>query len=561
MTEVWKEIERPASHRDFEVFDCFEFEFHTCGVRSFAPEQFARDVDHLRTRLTDPSNPEYLLHGINEDVPVDGIPLYLNTVWDQIQGEKDLNLPSQKEMIANLRCNELRVQALEFFNGEISELRQNASKSLLENYSEVCEEQIAKAMDFYDKDAQRYNQTVYQQIREDLHEALVNELREIFKAQMKCLSKECNQRFKVQFLDKINKVTPTENFNMLANQYIMEIMSFFERTATNMILGNSEWDFTYVQNDLDLEIKDCLEKQKENQLKLLDEKINNDFRKIGHRVTMVLNDAMDDNFWVDINAQQAEGMRALEDYLRKILKGLDFDEGDTNQFLEDTREKCYDSIKERVTKHALGLDEYLTKKFTKWFKYDQKGVPRDWKTFENIEELYNASKDRTMIFVYCFQQFKILKNWTVYDPNFEDFSFEDLITEDQIDQLKKKFETNADLAYKEALEKKEFGKIVGGVPKWVWLLLIILGWNEIYYVGTTPVVFYPLTICICLVLGAFIMGKQDILLNAVRPIGNCLGIYSNYSGGNRGWDRLSGRFDPVAVPKPKEETKGKPKEE
>lgn len=92
----------------------------------------------------------------------------------------------------------------------------------------------------------------------------------------------------------------------------------------------------------------------------------------------------------------------MEEYLLNILKGLEFDEAETNKYLEDTQQKCYDSIKERVTKHALGLDEYLTKKFTKWFKYDEKGVPRDWKTMENIEELYNQCKDRTMVFVYCF---------------------------------------------------------------------------------------------------------------------------------------------------------------
>ena len=354
---------------------------------------------------------------------------------------------------------------------------------------------------------------------------LVDELRDMFYAQMKCLYKDCVQRFKVQLLDKINKVSPTENFNMLANQYMMEVMNYFERTANNAILPNSEWQFSEFQTDLDLDLKDKLEQQKQAQLKLLDEKINNDFRKIGHRVTTVLNDAMDDNFWVDINAQQAEGMKTLEEYLERILKGLDFDEADANQYLEDIRLKCYDSIKERVTKHALGLDEYLTKKFTKWYKYDEKGVPRDWKAMDDIEELYNKCKDRTMVFVYCFQQFKILANWKIYDPNFKDFSFEDLLTEEQIGQLKDKFLANADNAYKESLERKEFGKIAGGVPKWLWLLIVILGWNEIMYITTSPVVLYPLGTIIALGIGAFVMGKQDLIYTIMRQVGYALKIY------------------------------------
>ena len=91
--------------------------------------------------------------------------------------------------------------------------------------------------------------------------------------------------------------------------------------------------------------------------------------------------------------------------------------------------------------------------------------------------------------------------------------------------MKDKFLANADNSYKESLEKKEFGKIVGGVPKWVWLLLVILGWNEIMYVTTSPVVFYPLGTLLCLGLGAFVMGKQDLIYMVLRKIGYTLKIY------------------------------------
>jgi len=100
-----------------------------------------------------------------------------------------------------------------------------------------------------------------------------------------------------------------------------------------------------------------------------------------------------------------------------------------------------------------------------------------------------------------------------------------LLTDEQIGELKGKFLVNADHAYNEALEKKEFGKIVGGVPKWVWLLLVLLGWNELVYITTSPIVFYPLGTVLCLAIGAFIMGKQDIIYMIARKVGYAFKIY------------------------------------
>lgn len=45
---------------------------------------------------------------IEKNVLMENMPKYLKNLWDTIKSNKDLNLPAEKILIANLRCNEIR---------------------------------------------------------------------------------------------------------------------------------------------------------------------------------------------------------------------------------------------------------------------------------------------------------------------------------------------------------------------------------------------------------------------------------------------------------------------
>lgn len=43
---------------------------------------------------------------------MDGLALFIDKTWETIRMQKELNLPDQKILVANLRCNELKEEAL-----------------------------------------------------------------------------------------------------------------------------------------------------------------------------------------------------------------------------------------------------------------------------------------------------------------------------------------------------------------------------------------------------------------------------------------------------------------
>ena len=43
---------------------------------------------------------------------MDGMPVFVEQTWGVIRSQKELNLPGQREMVANYRCNELKDEAI-----------------------------------------------------------------------------------------------------------------------------------------------------------------------------------------------------------------------------------------------------------------------------------------------------------------------------------------------------------------------------------------------------------------------------------------------------------------
>jgi hypothetical protein len=81
---------------------------------------------------------------------------------------------------------------------------------------------------------------------------------------MKALYKASVARFKTSFLDKLNRVTPTDNFNMHAMAKTCEVMSFFLEVARSYIIEGCEWRYEDYQAELEGLLKEKLDAEREN---------------------------------------------------------------------------------------------------------------------------------------------------------------------------------------------------------------------------------------------------------------------------------------------------------
>lgn len=80
----------------------------------YQEEQFLEKAKELKGRFAvGATNSLFLNDSEQKNIPLDGLHVYIDKSWDSIKDQKELNLPDQREMVANYRCIELKEEALE----------------------------------------------------------------------------------------------------------------------------------------------------------------------------------------------------------------------------------------------------------------------------------------------------------------------------------------------------------------------------------------------------------------------------------------------------------------
>ncbi len=166
---IWKEIKKPEKYKDYTPDKFFEFEFVTLSHKFYFENKFDNEVAEMGKRLL-PSSNIFLFRHVSEEktVPLDGLAMYCRQIWGDIISNKDLNIPSQKEMLANYRCNEIKDLALIAAEMEIESFQMDSAGKILDNFRERCEKIRKKVLSEYDETARNYIKHVYEEIRRQL---------------------------------------------------------------------------------------------------------------------------------------------------------------------------------------------------------------------------------------------------------------------------------------------------------------------------------------------------------------------------------------------------------
>jgi hypothetical protein len=118
----------------------------------YQEEQFFDKCKALRARF-DENTPNSLFpkSEVGKTIPLDGLSIFIESTWEKIRTQKELNLPDQRIMVANLRCNELKEEGIELVDADIQKLKAESEKGLIEGFNHRCSEIIRIAVNHYDE--------------------------------------------------------------------------------------------------------------------------------------------------------------------------------------------------------------------------------------------------------------------------------------------------------------------------------------------------------------------------------------------------------------------------
>ncbi|KAJ7497744.1 RHD3/Sey1 [Mycena latifolia] len=532
LTRIWESLSKPTELQDRQLADYFDLAFTALPHKVLSADKFEAEVLNLRTRFVDKDAPDFLFKpAYHKRIPADGVAFYMEGIWEQVQTNKDLDLPTQQELLAQFRCDEISTVALaEFTEQAKSQRRPVEAGRVVDGLGAMMRTWRSDALARYDRDASRYHQGVYARKRTDLLAALDAALSPLFLGQLKNLHKTCLVAFKNELLDGLRG--EGYNFGDVVFAARGRCLGRFETAAKEVLVEGTDWVWEDERDALAGEIGDVADQCRRDETKKMVNHIERNFKKqISEPVDLALNKAAPD-MWDDIlrTFRQTLG-KAEAAYLTKATSFNCTDEENTNS-LAVLRRRAWQVLRAKVDEQmadAVVLGK-LRGHFEERFRYDETGVPRVWKPEDDIDGAFKRAKDETLDLIPLYSKIKPTDpalEYTLPDDalsipgDTEEFDFGATLvvfSETKSLELAQKFRREADAHYVEA--KRSTVASIAQIPYWMYGVLVVLGWNEAMAVLFNPLYFTFLLVALGFAYAVVQLGLVGPLFQITKTIGN-----------------------------------------
>ncbi|KAK6375870.1 Dynamin-like GTPase that mediates homotypic ER fusion [Exophiala oligosperma] len=558
MGRIWQSLSKPPGLEKSSIDDYFDFAFTALPHKLYQPEQFKSEVAKMATRFRDGHRdprrdallgefeggvflPEY-----HRRIPADGFAHYAEGIWDQIVHNKDLDLPTQQELLAQFRCDEIMREVMLLFDETITPFETQQADSARTGAAEVIpslgaamRQARAEAIKNFETEASRYHKGVYQRKRTELEGKTDARLKVLLSGQLSAAHKLGVQEFSDAVSGAVKagqKKGASYDFAEIVKEQTQVALKRFESIAKEAVIEGVSWSdykqaMVLYQKDLD---------------KVSGQLRRDEMRRLATRVERWVRSRLNDSIGLEFNSLGSgrSGSGAPEHGEKPTEKGI-WDRiwnlftatvQDAEKRFADRaasfdasaeevevgrwrlRRKSWAVLRSKIDEEMMegNLLLKLRENFEDKFRYDEAGVPRIWRPTDDIEGVYTRARESTLTLIPLLSRFRHsesgvpppLDRWVGPTPaaataaDEEDLtpiggvdeeegkSLEEettILNEAKRQDLTVRFKKAADGVYVEAKRSA-----IGGmtqVPLYFYGLLLALGWNEIVAVLRNPVYF------------------------------------------------------------------------
>ncbi|KAF2710942.1 root hair defective 3 GTP-binding protein [Pleomassaria siparia CBS 279.74] len=559
LSKLWSTISKPKGLENSQIEDYFDFAFVALPHKILQPDKFEEAVERLGSRfregyndpkrsgLIDEAELPILLPQYHRRIPADGFPAYAAGVWDQIVNNKDLDLPTQQELLAQFRCDEISREVLIAFDEKITPFEdlqaadiRMGTPSIIPDLGSVMNLARAAIIKNFETSASRYHKGVYLRKRAELESKVDTRLKALFQKQLSAAHKSGVQAFS----DGVSAAVKTGqkkgaayDFAHIVESEKTKALSKFEADAVAIAVEGAPWsshtqELILYQKDLDV-VSSRLRKDEMRRLATrverwvrsrLDESVGLEFNKLGTgrggsgAPEHGERPASEKDLWDRIWAIFTETVTGAEKRFTDRAQSFDASSEEVDVGLWRLRRKSWGVLHAKIEEEVMegNILLKLRENFEDKFRYDEQGVPRIWRPTDDIEGLYTRARESTVTLIPLLARFKLSKTsappplsaWIGEPPASVSAADEDDLApiggvdEDEGKSLEEemtvlsdtkqadlliRFKKTADGVYVEAKRSA-----IGGmtqVPLYFYGLLLALGWNEIVAVLRNPVYF------------------------------------------------------------------------
>ena len=508
MRQIWEEIPKPEAFKNKPCSQYFKFEFLTLAHKFYQEKKFNEDIEEIKKKLRREkddnktgNNPDSIFSLVNyeKNVPIDGFYKYTLDMWTSILNNKDLNIPGQKEMLAKFKCDEIKQMSLDSVEQKINDLDLSSSTQILKDFNDRANSILKEVLDNYDSLAKNYLPHIYQDVRNTLITELANKMYSSFSNQLKRLIPDYQKEFKRDFEKELKQ---NENFYEVSEKLKKKYSEKLDEELQKLRVFK-EWDTGKESEVIFDEIIDnqrniCLEDKKE---KLLENYINKIEETIINKFELIT-----ENFWVEFQQEifliVSQNLLAEKIKLEEIYK---IKEDEFITFADNCESELYGKIKTGFFNELRNFPNIQIDNFKKDFWYKD-GIPKVWNKLSISEIKYsydqNSNKYRNI--------FPLLKTLKVIEHplklidygkipreeiekfenekipeilNDQNINYEKLLDDNSLNNYINKYDDGIKEIYDEAIRRNQNIRSTH-IPLWAWILLIYVGYKDVWRLFT-----------------------------------------------------------------------------
>lgn len=535
---------------DSKIEHYFDLAFSALPHKILQPEKFVSECSKLGTRFRegqrdtrrDPLRVEEELdRGIflpeyHRRIPADGFSIYAENVWNQIVNNKDLDLPTQQELMAQFRCDEISREVLvgfdeaivPFENKQADKIRSGAPE-ILGGLGAAMRTARMKTIKAFETEASRYHKGVFTRKKGELESKIDGRLRILFQGQLSAAHKSGVREFSDSVSGAVKagqKRGANYDFAEIVDREKKSALSRYEKEAKAVLVEGTSWS-NYKQElaSYQKELGDVSGRLRRDEMRRLATRVERWVKsRLGESVGLEFNSLGScrggsgapetgdkpseteiwDRIWGVFTKTVKEAERRFTDRARSFDASAD----EVDVGIWRLRRKSWGVLRAKVDEEMMegNLLLKLRENFEDKFRYDDAGVPRIWRPTDDIDGIYTKARESTLTLIPLLCRFQLvstsspppLDDWignvpqSVTPADEEDLAPIGGVDEDEGKSLEEemtilsdskkqditvRFKKTADGVYVEAKRSA-----IGGmtqVPLYFYGLLLALGWNEI----------------------------------------------------------------------------------
>lgn len=443
MAEIWAQIKKPdrsMKSKDVYSIEVFPFRSYRTNLKGFL-----EDCSRMRVKLEG-----YRKLSVN-NLPLDGFVHYLKSSWEIIQSNKDLNIPDQKRIVANVRCKEEANEIYTEGKSKIEEIKNSVGRKSINTLVSSIKDILSKSHVEYDKNTTYYDDKAKKEHKEDLKKKFSDDMKSFLKLsfdrredklqnQVEIMLKQMNQK-------KELGIEAFNDFRMKKLDLYSELDKYkgafnFEGTDPNEICKEKKekllQQLKIGLGNLYVKIVDNLIRDKMREIKKAEDDLFEVFSK--------------ETFEKIINETHI-AYTSLEEGLKEVREEDPMLFSEMNEsFFESLKLKIFGRMKEKL--ENLNLTTMVIRAFKKRFMKDKNNIPRKWKKIEldSINTLYRQER-KSLI-----NQVKFLNDDILINGERIEFRISYV-------DLREAIESEIEAVYNTAVDKHHAGNALKNIPK------------------------------------------------------------------------------------------------